>query len=80
MQNISFREKVLGSAAKQYHTQPECLWPKYPKDVVLRHSSNNKWYGLLMNIPRNRLGLEGEEFVDILNVKADPVMAGAFLL
>ncbi|MDC7289032.1 MmcQ/YjbR family DNA-binding protein [Blautia schinkii] len=80
MQEFSLREKVLQSAEKQYHTRPESLWPKYPKDVVLRHSSNNKWYGLLMNVPRNRLGLEGEELVDILNVKADSVMAGAFLL
>lgn len=32
-----------------------------------------------MNIHRSKLGIEGDAYVDILNVKADPVMAGSFL-
>lgn len=80
MEVDSFRSKVLKTAAVQYHTQPEHLWAKYPKDAVLRHSSNRKWYAVIMSVPRNRLGLEGDEYVDILNVKADSVMAGSFLL
>lgn len=79
MNSISFREKVLERAAEQYHTQAEHLWAKYPQHVVLRHSSNQKWYALIMNIHRSKLGIEGDAYVDILNVKADPVMAGSFL-
>lgn len=80
MTNISFRSKVLELAAERYHTQPESLWAKYPQHVVLRHSDNRKWYALIMDVPRNKLGLEGEDSVDILDIKADPVMAGSFLL
>lgn len=80
MKDISFRNRVLELAAREYHTEPEHLWRKYPEYIVLRHSSNKKWYALVMNIPRSKLGLEGEEYVDILNLKADSVMAGAFLL
>lgn len=53
---------------------------RYPKYVVLRHSNDKKWYAVIMNVLRNKLGLEGEEGVDILDVKADPIMAGSFLL
>lgn len=80
MKNIFFRNRVLETAARQYHTEPEHLWAKYPEYAVLRHSSNKKWYALIMSVPRNKLGLEGEEYVDILDVKTDPVMAGSFLL
>lgn len=44
MTNISYRNKVLETAAQQYHTEPEHPWPKYPDHVVLRHSNNKKWY------------------------------------
>lgn len=80
MKNTTFRTQILEAAAKQYHTEPEHLWAKYPEYVVLRNSNNKKWYALIMNVPRSKLGLEGEEYVDILNVKADPIMAGSFLL
>lgn len=79
MEHISYRDQVLKTAAELYHTEPERLWAKYPGHLVLRHSSNKKWYALIMNIPREKLGLDGEGGVDILDIKADPVMAGSFL-
>lgn len=80
MGNISYRNRVLETASGQYYTEPEHLWAKYPAYIVLRNSKNKKWYAVIMNVPKNKLGLEGEEYVDILNVKADPVMAGSFLV
>lgn len=79
MKSISLRDKVLEIAKKQYHTEPEYLWARDPESLVLRHDSNRKWYALIMNVSRKKLGLKGEEYVDILDVKADSVMAGSFL-
>ena len=79
MKKTSFRGMVLKAAAERYHTEPEHLWAKYPGYVVLRHTDNKKWYAVIMDVPRNKLGLDGMEYVDILDVKADPVMAGSFL-
>ncbi|MBP5230934.1 MAG: MmcQ/YjbR family DNA-binding protein [Clostridia bacterium] len=40
---------------------------------VFRCTSNRKWYGIRMRIPRNRLkGEDGEQIVDVVNVKAQP--------
>ena len=51
--------------------EPDYPFPTAPDYPVLRHKGNRKWFALLMDVPRNRLGLKGAERVDILNVKLD---------
>lgn len=74
-----YRKDVLAYVKKEYGTTPEHLWQSYPEYEVLRHKlhpgeKKAKWYGLIMNVKRNMLGLEGEDEVDILNVKCNPEM------
>lgn len=72
----SLRDRILEYAKDKYETVPDYPWESYPRYAVLRHADNNKWYGLIMDVPRFKLGLEGEERVDILNVKMDdPIFA-----
>lgn len=42
---------------------------------MLRHK-NGKWYAVLMQVEKSRLGLEGDTKVDIIDVKCDPDMVG----
>ena len=65
----TLREDVLRYAKGKYKTEPEHLWRRFPHYAVLRHEDNRKWYGLIMDVPRENLGLHGEGRVDILNVK-----------
>lgn len=74
---VSYREDVLTFALEQYGTEPEFLWASYPDYAVLRHR-NGKWYGIIMNVPQEKLGLSGKDWVDILNVKCEPDMIGSF--
>ena len=69
--NNSLREEVFRYVKKKYNSEIECLWARFPTYAVFRHSDNKKWYGLVMTIPRSRLGLSGEDYVDVLNVKLD---------
>lgn len=71
------RGKLLAYAKKQYKTVPDHPWKGSPDSVVLRHKDNRKWYGLIMCIPGERLGLSQSGTVDILNVKCDPVFAAS---
>ena len=71
------RNSVFDYANKKYKSAPEYLWARDPKSAVLRHRDNNKWYAVIMNVPKDKLGLTGTEKVDILNVKCDPEMAGS---
>ena len=63
----------------RYGVEPEYLWAKYPNYAALRHPASRKWFALVMDIPRNRLGFEGEGAVDIMDVKCGPLMVGSLL-
>lgn len=60
-----------------YGAKAEFPWAKYPSYAVFRHSSNQKWFALVMRISKEKLGLQGDEMLDILNVKCDPVIIGS---
>ena len=69
------REEIYEYVKKQYGTVPEYLWKDSPESAVLRHK-NGKWYAVLMQVEKSRLGLEGDTKVDILDVKCDADMVG----
>ncbi|MCR5144953.1 MAG: MmcQ/YjbR family DNA-binding protein [Lachnospiraceae bacterium] len=52
------RQDILDYAKDNYNTLPERLWAKYPEFEVLRHEKNNKWYAILMNVSRDKVGLK----------------------
>lgn len=77
--SVSYRSEVLAYAEKQYGTLPEYLWKSIPGYAVLRHTDNRKWYGLIMDVPAERLGMHGKGTVDILEIKCDPIWGGSLL-
>ncbi|AUB75017.1 hypothetical protein B195_009345 [Pseudomonas sp. Lz4W] len=74
---MSSRKAVLSHVAKTFDIQPDYPWIKFPKYAVLRHPGSEKWFGIVMNVPKEKLGLAGEGEVDILDVKCDPDKAGS---
>lgn len=73
----SIREQIFTYAKQTWNTEAEYPWERTPRAAVLRHTENKKWYGILMDVRGDRLGLDSEDWVDILNVKCDPVLIGA---
>lgn len=68
----TLREEIITYSKKKYRSEAEYLWADTPDAAVLRHGDNRKWYALIMQVERARLGLCGEGAADILNVKCDP--------
>lgn len=70
-----FREehakKILQHAAEQYGDEPEYLWEEYPEYAVLRRKDTGKWYALLMNISKKKLGLDSNELVEVVDLRFD---------
>ena len=66
MSQPSLREEVFNYVHSKYGSDIEYLWRRYPNYAVFRHKDNLKCYGLVMDIPRYKLGLHGNEIVDIL--------------
>ncbi len=63
--------------AEAYGTEPEYPWPKYPEDRVFRHSSNQKWFALMMDVPKEKMGVPGTGLMEVLNVKSSPILISA---
>ncbi len=76
MQPKSLRNAVLELVRAQYGTEAEYLWARTPSFGVLRHP-NGKWYAVVMDIPKSKIGLPGDGLIDVVNVQVDPVMSGS---
>ncbi|MCC9641046.1 MmcQ/YjbR family DNA-binding protein [Rhodopirellula sp. JC740] len=72
----SIRNAVIDYGMEKYGVAPDHPFEKYPSYFVLRHKDDEKWFALVMDVPKNRIGLEGEENVDILDVKCAPQEIG----
>lgn len=66
----AMKEEIFAYIKKKYKTTPEYPWGE-SDGAVLRHSDNRKWFALVMNIGREKLGLAGESRVDVVNLKID---------
>lgn len=72
----SQRVRLFGHLQEHYNSQPEYLWENTPDAAVFRHPASRKWYALFMQVPADKIGLEGGP-VEILNVKCDPILLGS---
>ena len=71
------RDQFIQYVIDQYGVEGEYLWAKYPNYCVFRHLNNRKWFAAVMDIPRNKLGLESIEILDVVNVKCDHILIGS---
>ena len=75
MNRIELKEYIQ----KNYSTEPDYPWIKFPDYEVFRHSSNKKWFALIMDVPKNKLGLQGESILEVVNFKCDYILLGSLL-
>lgn len=64
---------------ENYSAKPEHPWVKYPNYEVFRHASNKKWFALIMDVPKSKLGLDEEGNMDVANFKCDTALIGSLL-
>ena len=55
------REAVFEYIKKKYKVSPEYPWAKYDSNAVFRHTDNKKWFALVMEVQRDKLGQHGDE-------------------
>lgn len=65
------KEQIFEYVREQYGVEPDYPFSVAPTYPVLRHTGSRKWFALLMDVPREKLGLHGEEHVDVINLKCD---------
>ncbi len=65
------KDAVFAYIKKKYKTSPEYLWKRFPEYAVFRHSDNNKWFALQASVPGDKIGLGGDDLIEVVNVKVD---------
>ncbi len=68
---MTAKEKIFEYVRDNYGTEPEYPWAKTPEFAVLRHSSNKKWYGLIMSVNGKAFGLD-DSVIWVINLKVSP--------
>lgn len=69
------RQQIFDYVKQRYKTEPDYPWAD--GNAVLRHKENSKWYGVVLKVGFDKLGLTGDGQVDVLNVKCDPLLIGS---
>ena len=63
-----------------YGVTAEFPWLSAPTFGVYRHQNNNKWFAVIMEIPKNKIGVEEEGSINVVNLKSDPLLIGSLIL
>lgn len=66
-----FTREILGYAREKYGDEPEYLWADLPDAAVIRRKDTKKWYVLIMTVLPKRLGLSGDEPIEIVDLRFD---------
>ncbi len=73
------RKKVVDFIRNEFGVREEHLWLAFPGYAVFRNAGNGKWFAVVMDVERKRLGLEGEGRADVIDLRCDPVLIGSLL-
>ena len=61
----------------KYGVTAERLFKKNPGFQAYRHNDTKKWFAMIMDIPKSRLGLGAQDIIDVVNLKCDPLLIGS---
>ncbi len=56
----------------KYGDKFEHLWEKFPDNAVFRRSDNKKWYGAVLTVAEDKLGLRGNRRIEVLDLRGSP--------
>ena len=65
--------RITKKIKDKYGADPEFMWDDLPGCGVFRNKSNNKWFGIIMNIDKSKIIKEENGEIEVLNVKLDDV-------
>lgn len=65
----SVTKKIIAYVKNKYGDELEFLWPKFPLNAIFRRKDNRKWYAAILNLPKHKLGLDGNEKIDIIDLR-----------
>lgn len=65
-------KRLIDYVRQKYGDELEFLWPKSPENAIWRRKDSKKWYGILLTIPKSKLGIDSDEIVEVIDLRAKP--------
>lgn len=62
-------KEIIEYIRKKYNDELEFLWEKYDDNAIWRNKLNNKWYGVLMTIPENKLIGTSDKLIEVIDLR-----------
>lgn len=62
---------VIQFVREKYGDELEYLWKK-SNNAVWRRKDNRKWYAAVLTVPKSKIGLKGEEILEIIDLRIRP--------
>ena len=60
---------IIKYIKEKYNDDLEFLWKKFDEDAIWRNKVNNKWYGLILKIPKSKIGINSEEIIEVIDLR-----------
>ena len=62
-------KEIIEYIREKYNDELEFLWDKYDDCAIWRNKQNNKWYGVLMTIPKSKLIGNSDELIEVIDLR-----------
>ena len=63
--------RITKAIKKKYGDEPEFEWEKFPRYATFRNRDSKKWYGIIMNIDKSKLGESSTGKIEIVDIKLE---------
>lgn len=73
-------KEVISYVQEKYGDELEYLWKKFPDNAVWRRKETAKWYGAILTVTKNKLGLDSNERAEIIDLRIQPEKMEELLL
>ncbi len=64
--------RITKAIKEKYGDEPEFEWEKFPGYATFRNRDSKKWYGIIMNLDKSKLGESSTGEIEIIDVKLEP--------
>lgn len=72
-------KEVISYVRDRYGDELEYLWEKFPDNAVWRRKDTKKWYGAILTVAKDKLGLDSNEIAEIIDLRVQPQKMQALL-
>lgn len=62
-----------------YSVSAEHPWQSAPSFAVYRHENNKKWFAVIMDISRLKLGQKSDQIISVVNLKVETPLIGQLM-